>query len=631
MEKINLNGENLNNRQKMKYHKALKLNLRAYKILWEKNSKLIISTVLVQITNSTIPYVGIYITARLINEIADNRNHETLIKLVLISMVSVAVTTLFSAVITRWSNYHSARMGYDCEKIYTDKLLSVDFSSIDDPYIHNLRSQIMNSNSIGGWGLSRVLGSINSIIASIASIIGAVILTTPLFIEKVPDDSGYLTIINNPMFITLLISIMIVITFIAPMCTSKAGSYWVKWAEDEGDKGNRFFEFFGFAGYNRSNALDIRMYRQDIIYDQTFINDEEFKNSKISRNQRGPIGGFNALATAVWYIFTGLVYIFVCLKAWDGAFGIGSVTQYIGSTLALSAGVSLLFSSLGDMRNNAAFLQTTFEFLDIPNNMYQGSMALEKNSSKKYVLEFCNVSFKYPKNKQFALKNVSMKFQEGKKLAIVGMNGSGKTTLIKLLCRLYDPTEGEILLNGVNIKEYNYNEYMSIFSVVFQDYKLIAASLGQNVAAKTEYEKDRVEDCLVKAGFNERLSKMQMGLDTNIYKDFDEEGVEISGGEAQKIAIARSIYKDSAFIIFDEPTAALDPIAEHEVYSRMNDIISNKTTIFISHRLSSCKLCDDIAVFHEGELVQRGCHDELILDVKGKYYELWNAQAQFYC
>ena len=223
-----------------------------------------------------------------------------------------------------------------------------------------------------------------------------------------------------------------------------------------------------------------------------------------------------------------------------------------------------------------------------------------------------------------------MKFDIGKRLAVVGMNGSGKTTFIKLLCRLYDPTEGVILLNGIDIRKYNYREYMDIFSVVFQDFKLFALKLGENVAASVSYEQDRVVDCLEKAGFSERLAKLENGIETYLYKDYQKDGVEVSGGEAQKIAIARALYKDAPFIVLDEPTAALDPIAEAEIYSKFDEIAGDKTAIYISHRLSSCKFCDEILVFHKGAVIQQGTHEELVADTQGKYHELWHAQAQYY-
>ena len=215
-------------------------------------------------------------------------------------------------------------------------------------------------------------------------------------------------------------------------------------------------------------------------------------------------------------------------------------------------------------------------------------------------------------------------------IAVDGPCGSGKTTFIKLLCRLYDPTEGQILLNGIDIRKYDYRDYMNIFSVVFQDFQLIAQPLGNNVAGAMDYDRERTEKALVDAGFGERLSEMPKGLDTYLYKDLDKEGVEVSGGEAQKIAIARALYKDAPFIILDEPTAALDPLAEAEIYSKFDQIAGDRTAVYISHRLSSCKFCDEIAVFDHGQVVQQGGYEELLSNESGKYHELWHAQAQYY-
>lgn len=171
---------------------------------------------------------------------------------------------------------------------------------------------------------------------------------------------------------------------------------------------------------------------------------------------------------------------------------------------------------------------------------------------------------------------------------------------------------------------------MDVFSIVFQDFQLISQPLGCNVAGNSTYDEAKVRKALIDAGFGDRLEHMPDGLNTYLYKEYSEDGVEISGGEAQKIAIARALYKDAPFIILDEPTAALDPIAEAEIYSKFNDISGDKTAIYISHRLSSCKFCDEIAVFHNGAVIQQGTHDELVADENGKYHELWNAQAQYY-
>ena len=275
-------------------------------------------------------------------------------------------------------------------------------------------------------------------------------------------------------------------------------------------------------------------------------------------------------------------------------------------------------------------MRTIYEFLEIPNTMYQGSLTTEKRSDRNYTVEFRDVSFRYPGSQLYALRHVNLRFKVGSRMAVVGENGSGKTTFIKLLCRLYDPTEGEILLNGIDIRKYRYEEYMQLFSVVFQDFQLLSQPLGNNVSGTLHYDRQRARKALEDAGFGERLETLPQGLDTMLYKEFGENGVEVSGGEAQKIAIARALYKDAPFIILDEPTAALDPIAEAEIYSKFNDIVTDKTAIYISHRLSSCKFCDEILVFHQGAVIQQGTHEDLLAEETGKYHQLWHAQAQYY-
>jgi len=610
---------------------TVRLSLRGYKIWWRENPNLLISAMAYGVVDALAPYVSIWLLARLINEIAGPRNLKTLIELALAVMTTTAVLALLSAGLMRWKNVQWASIWHTQNKVFVEKLLSMDFADVDNAHTQELRSQIGQNTNSGAWGLYKLLYCFDDMFRSVMSIVGAAVLTASLFLLPVSQSSGKLVILNNPLFIVLVIAIMFAVTFAAPLFSVKAGYYWVKHA-NEHKMGNRLFGFwFGTLGNDPARALDIRIYRQDILSRNNTRKYNPFTAaSNLAKAARGGMGGYEALSGAVSQILVGAAYVFVCLKALGGAFGAGSVVQYVSSITALSGGLSLFLSTLGELQNNTAFLRTVFEFLDIPNNMYQGSLTTEKRSDKKYEIEFRSVSFKYPSSDQYVLKNVSLKFNVGQRLAVVGQNGSGKTTFIKLLCRLYDPTEGEILLNGIDIRKYDYLQYISIFSIVFQDFKLLSYSLGQNIAAAVEYDDRKARDCLDKVGFGERLEKMTKGLNTCLYKDFEEDGVEISGGEAQKIALARALYKDAPFIILDEPTAALDPVAEFEVYSKMNEIVGEKTAVFISHRLSSCRFCNDIVVFCEGELIQHGSHDELVSDMEGKYYELWNAQAQYY-
>ncbi|HIY59822.1 MAG TPA: ATP-binding cassette domain-containing protein [Candidatus Eisenbergiella pullistercoris] len=267
-------------------------------------------------------------------------------------------------------------------------------------------------------------------------------------------------------------------------------------------------------------------------------------------------------------------------------------------------------------------------FLDVEEKHLHGTIPVEKRDDGEYELAFENVSFRYPGSAQYVLKNVSCRLDMKRKMAVVGRNGAGKTTFIKLLCGLYEPTEGRITLNGVDIRKYKPEEYRDLFGVVFQDFRLFSFPVWENVTAGYERDDGRLWKALRQAGAKELVKQMPEGPETLLYKDTGE-GVEISGGEAQKLGIARALYKDAALIILDEPTAALDPLAEAEVYARFDEMTEGKTSIYISHRMSSCRFCDDIMVFDDGRIAERGSHESL-LAAKGLYSQLWNAQAKYY-
>jgi len=616
--------------KKMNIKKAIAISLRGYKILWQ-SPMMLLSGGLHAAAEALSPFIGIYMLAQIINELATDRNLDRLIRLTIITLIATAVASLLTAGLLRLKNYHRSTQYFERQKLFTDKLFKMDFRDVDSSHTHGLLSQIRQNDNWGGWGFWRLISSFDAVIKAILSIAGAIALTVSLFTSQVPQGVGWLTVLNHPLFILLIIVVMITVSVISPLLAVKGQLYFVSIA-DTMKLGNRIFEFWARLAYDTKRTLDMRMYRQDVFSQDhlavSLFGTDEKDLIHVIRPVTIKMSTFSSLSAMVGHVLTAVVYIFICLKAWGGAFAVGSITQYIRSITAMAAGFSSLVMALGALYNNASFLQTVFEYLDIENTMYQGSLSTEKRSDNKYSVEFKNVSFKYPGREEYALRNVSLNFEVGQRLAVVGENGSGKTTFIKLLCRLYDPTEGEILLNGIDIRKYDYRQYMDIFAVVFQDFKLLAFELGQNVAASAEYDSKKVSESLAKVGLEEKWD-----LETTLYKDFKEDGVEVSGGEAQKIALARILYKNAPFIILDEPTAALDPLAEFEVYSKMNEIIGKKgekTSVFISHRLSSCRFCDNIAVFDKGRVVQKGGHDELVADLKGKYYELWDAQAEYY-
>jgi len=616
------------NDEKITLRQHLGKVVRGMKIYHNFPKPVMLSIALSAIFGAAVPFVNIYFAAQILNELAGDRNVDRLILLVLITIGLNLIGVLVQRALSRWEDYCKYNTWELGHNILSDKAMKMDYSDIVDSSVQKLHSRIRDNQWMSGFGLNTLEEPVKEIIQGFIRIVLAITFTVTLFTMQVSADSPY-SWLSSWWMIPVLLLIFAGPILLTPYLNTLGGKVWVEDAEDS-RKANRFFIYYFFKlPENAAAGKDIRIYNQKRLVRKQIAKDPEWtwQNSFISKLTKSE-GKYVAAGVAVTFLCNGLIFLYVALKAMTGAFGVGSIVLYVGALTQFGMGISAIITALGQLRNNNAFMDNWFKFLDIQNKMRRGDMRVSRDSVHN--IEFQNVSFKYPRSDEYVLKNVSLKFKIGERMAIVGENGSGKTTLIKLLCRLYDPTDGMILLNGVDIAEYDYEEYLEIFSVVFQDFELLPFTLGQNVATCVDYDAERVTSSLEDVGFGERLSTMSHGLDTHLYRNFEDDGVEVSGGEAQKIALARALYKNAPFVILDEPTAALDPIAEYEVYNSMNEIVGDKTAVFISHRLSSCRFCDDIAVFHEGKLIQQGNHDTLVEDTGGKYYELWNAQAQYY-
>ena len=312
----------------------------------------------------------------------------------------------------------------------------------------------------------------------------------------------------------------------------------------------------------------------------------------------------------------------------SGSISTGDVLMYAGAIITMMTSVQDAILKYNEIAYNNEYLKLYEEFIKRPNMHYDGTLPIEKRDDKRYELSFYNVSFKYLGSDKYILKDINMTFNIGEKLALVGLNGAGKTTLIKLLLRLYEPTEGEIRLNGIDIGKYDYDEYVQIFSVVFQDFGIFDFPLDENIAASEDVDSARVKKVIDQVGLTELVNSLPDKERTLLYHE-NGDGVALSGGEAQKVAIARALYKDAPFVILDEPTAALDPIAEAEIYENFDTLVGDKTAIYISHRMSSCKFCDRIVVINNGRIEEEGSHDSL-MDKNGLYAKMYNTQANYY-
>ncbi len=610
---------------------GLKLFVRAIKAAHTIERKFFPAMFSADILNALTPYVVIYFSSLILNELSSDKRPEYLWKLVILTVTISGGLSIVGAILKHMKTKYREVFLFNYRRLYINKAFDMDYEDVSNQETFDLLSKISQAENWAGWGFENVIRTFSGLTRSITGIIGAFSLTISLFFIKAPAGNPSLQFLNTPLFMLLFFALMIGLSVIAGKLVGYCDACSAKLAESA-TLGNRIFGYFGFFSRSKRD-VDVRMYDQSRIMNYYFNNDEynAFSiNGPFAKLAKGKGGICIGTAQGLSAILTGCVYLFTCLKAIAGAFGIGSIMRYVGAATQFSLYMADFVTSVSDIRNNAPFLENCFKYLDKPNHMYKGSLTTEKRADRNYDVEFKDVSFKYPGTDTWALRHVNVRFKVGKRLAVVGENGSGKTTFIKLLCRLYDPQEGEILLNGIDIKKYDYKDYIDIFSVVFQDYVLMSQPIADNVAGTDKYDVKRVTKALNDAGFSERLSTMPNGINTLIYKNYGESGVELSGGEEQKVAIARALYKDGPFLILDEPTAALDPIAEADIYSHLNSIVGDRTAIYISHRLSSCRFCDEIMVFDKGEIVETGTHEELLENNRGKYYELWNVQAKHY-
>lgn len=566
------------------------------------------------IMRALIPYVQVVLLGHVLDTLRTGADFITLAKFVLIA--------LGLRLFMQWTNdaarqYFNQKMEYmsELENGWMNrKAFTMDYEYLEDVHVQELRSRGERT-----WqGIcAYLLYQFEMILTALIGIIGAIVILLPLlFGGKGSALSAALTL--------LLIAGLTLFSYTKSAKYTKAIQEIYSHIGEMGNKEKYYHDILAAA----ESQKDLRIFGQQ----ETILQDLGGllgRYKKLGWNYGGILAKKTVLELTISDLSGLIVYLFTSIQAFMGLITIGQVVTYASSIIRFSSQVTVLATYLASSERVFRLCADQAEYMNLEKRKYDGTIPVEKRRDNKFKVQFEHVSFRYPGTDTDIIKDLNLEFVIGERMAIVGKNGSGKTTFIKLLCRLYDVTEGCIKVNDVDIRKYDYQEYCDLFSVVFQDFRMFAISVGENVAASVDVDQEKALDALDRAGLGERIQELPEGLDTYVGTDFNQSGVNFSGGEKQKMAIARSIYKNAPFIIMDEPTAALDPESECEVYAGFDRMVGSKTALYISHRLASCRFCQDILVFDKGQVVQRGSHEELERQ-EGLYRELWNAQAQYY-
>lgn len=571
--------------------------------------------------------VHIWVTARLIDMVISAEPWRNIIVFILITAAVNLALCFAETTVNKRKHCHDFTLEQKRSRSVWEKVLNMDYVHIEKPDTYVERSRMYQA--YGRMG--RTFYGLTQCATGAANAVTGIVMLIPLILRDAPEAEGFMGFVGSPWGLAALIAVAAAVQTGAGLFESKVGYKYI--GETNNDR--ELIQAERTASHYIDNVLGNYRYGKDIrIYgERELIMSEYETNNETACRKWGKalpkLWRVNCVLSPVWVLQNIMIYGFAALRAISGALSVGEIIGFAMYLTNTARGLDQISSGISDIQIDADFIDGALKFLDIPDEKYKGTIPTEKRDDNEYEFEFKNVWFKYPNSEQYALRDVNLKWRIGEKMALVGKNGCGKSTLVKLLCRLYDPTEGEITLNGIDIRKYKYEDYMALFSVVFQDSGLFSFSIAENVAASGEYDPDEVRGCVERAGLGERLEHMENGIETCLYKNFDEHGVEISGGEAQKLCLARAIYKGAPFIVLDEPTAALDPISEHDIYTKFNGIVGTKTAVYISHRLSSCRFCDEITVMENGTIAERGSHDELVAR-GGVYGKLWAAQAEYY-
>ncbi|MBQ4050283.1 MAG: ABC transporter ATP-binding protein [Oscillospiraceae bacterium] len=560
--------------------------------------------VLYQFVSSMIPLAGILLPGYIIDELmGEQRIGRILVYVAVLAGYTLAATALSHYL--SWDGFtRRCRVNAEFDNDLHRRLAECDYADLECPEFLDMQEKAKKFLYCDWHGFGYLLDSALNIIGQSFTVIGIIAVISTL----------------NIWIVLLFLALSVVSAVISGKTKQKVFAL-----SDQVTADQRSWMYCAGLFEDHTYAKEIRLNTMG----RMLLNWERRCFTRINDNlkqQNDAYIGAGVVDAALVCVRQCAAYGYLVYEVMRGAVSIGSFAMYVSAVTAFGSALSAIMDSLAEIRAYDFYYDKLDEYISVPKTLRSGSKQPGKGP---HTIEFRHVSYRYPGSESYALRDVNITLTPGQKLLIVGENGAGKSTFVKLLTRLYDPTEGQILLDGTDIRTLDYDSYMEAFSAAFQDYRLFSLSLKENVALARPMDEEKAEYLLRQVGFGDKLDSLPKGMDTAVTKIFDKEGIEPSGGEGQKIAIARALYKDAPVIVLDEPTAALDPRAEYELYHNFSRLTGDKTAVYISHRMAGAKFCDTVAVFENGSITEYGSHAEL-MERGGKYAELYGMQAAFY-
>ena len=550
------------------------------------------------------PFALLIIPKYILDELASERRVDVTLRYIAYYAAAVVGFNLISLIISRFGSDQSMKIDHRVAMDQHTKWLHMDYDKFENGRVRDLEARSVSAAEPRNFAEDKVLGFISNLIRL----------------------GGYTYIIMSlhPIMILFILTVIAANTLIARRSAKLGYEYTTAMT-----RLSRRFNYIFRTMVDFKVGKDVRINGADSWLKSKFEKESE-EYIRDHRAQQRKLLGINTLSDIIGLIQTVVMYGYCGYLAISGGITVGSFTVFLGALTAFTGTFNEFVKRFPALGLLSKYIDDYREFLRCAEHEGKELETSDISALPEHCdIEFVNVSFKYPDTDRYVLKNINIKIKAGERLSIVGYNGSGKTTFIKLLCRFYKPTEGKILLGGVDISTYPLPEYRRRLAVVFQDYQLFYMSVRYNIVLNLEEDPERVRKALAESGILEKIEGLENGIDTSYGRILYYHSRDFSGGETQKIACARAYYRDSPIVILDEPTSALDPVAETQLYGRFNEIIGDKTAVYISHRLASVKFCDSIAVFADGELVERGTHAEL-LKKNGIYADMFTKQAHYY-